>query len=215
VADSVGTHADGDPVTRSIHLRSSLRHIAQFTWSDDRAAQIVEFAVALPLLVVFVVGIFDFSGAFTLKQKLTNVARDAARVAAADPANDLQSTLPASVSDAFEVVDHFLLANKLNDCGIVAAGPPVNLTWTFTAAGNGCPSPGLTIYINRGYYFPASGVAQPSLKCVASSPGAVIGTCVSIQYSYSWRFGRAASLLGGGGKLPRQITAAAVALNEN
>ncbi len=55
----------------------------------ERAAQIVEFAVALPLLVVFVVGIFDFSSAFTLKQRLTNIARDAARAAAADPVNDL------------------------------------------------------------------------------------------------------------------------------
>ena len=51
----------------------------------------MEFAVALPLQVVFVVGIFDFSGAFTLKQKLTNVARDAARAAAAAPSNDLVS----------------------------------------------------------------------------------------------------------------------------
>jgi hypothetical protein len=205
-------------VTRSIHLRSSLRHIAQFTWSDDRAAQIVEFAVALPLLVVFVVGIFDFSGAFTLKQKLTNAARDAARSAAADPANDLQApslSVPSSVADAFQVVKHYFEANKLNDCGILPAGASSNLTWTFTASGNGCPAPGLRIIVNRGYYFPSSGSAQPSLTCVAASPGAVIGTCVSIQYAYSWRFGRAASLLGGSSTLPSQLTAAAVALNEN
>ncbi|MFZ0759119.1 MAG: TadE family protein, partial [Candidatus Sulfotelmatobacter sp.] len=72
-------------------LESSLR-AAVVLWrgtTDDRAAQIVEFALSLPLLVVFVVGIFDFSGALTLKQKLTNAAREGARVAAADPANDL------------------------------------------------------------------------------------------------------------------------------
>ena len=39
--------------------------------------------------MLFVVGIFDFSNAVSLKQKLTNAAREAARVAAADPANDL------------------------------------------------------------------------------------------------------------------------------
>src|SRR5579862_651131 len=86
----------------------------------ERAAQIVEFAVTLPLLVVFVVGIFDFSSAFTLKQRLTNIARDAARAAAADPANDLlqpSSALPQSVTDAFHTVDNGLLASKLNDCG--------------------------------------------------------------------------------------------------
>jgi hypothetical protein len=73
---------------------------------DDRASQIVEFAVSLPLLVLFVVGIFDFSSAITLKQKLTNAAREGARVAAADPANDLGGAVPfpASVGDALQVV---------------------------------------------------------------------------------------------------------------
>ena len=56
-------------------LRAAGSRLARQDWG----AQMVEFAVALPLLVLFVVGIFDFSGAFTLKQKLTNVARDAAR----------------------------------------------------------------------------------------------------------------------------------------
>ena len=77
---------------------------------NDRGAQLVEFAVALPLLVLFVVGIFDFSNAFTFKQKLTNIARDAARVAAADPAGDLRApstTAPASVIDAFQVIDTY------------------------------------------------------------------------------------------------------------
>ena len=62
---------------------------ARRLWTDDCASQMVEFAVSLPLLIVFVVGIFDFSGAYTLKQKLANAARDSARSAAADPATDL------------------------------------------------------------------------------------------------------------------------------
>jgi len=37
----------------------------------------VEFALSLPLLVFFVIGIFDFSSAISLKQKLTNAAREA------------------------------------------------------------------------------------------------------------------------------------------
>src|SRR5215472_7149682 len=92
-------------------------------WRDQSAAQLVEFAVALPLLVVFVVGIFDFSGAYTLKQKLTNITRDAARVAAAGPATDLISAFnagsaPDSVVDAFNVVDNYLAANQISDCGV-------------------------------------------------------------------------------------------------
>jgi Flp pilus assembly protein TadG len=187
-------------------------------WRDDRGAQLVEFAVTLPLMMVFVVGIFDFSGAFTLKQKLTNAARDAARAAAAEPITDLSRTLPVSVNDAFLAADNYLAANQINDCGIAATGSPTGLTWTFSASGNGCASPGLKLIINRGYYFPQTGTALPSVTC-ASQPvagqTAVIATCVSIQYAYKWRFGRVASLLGSAVALPTEISATAVAMNEN
>ncbi len=189
---------------------------------DDRAAQIVEFAVALPLLILFVVGIFDFSSAFTLKQRLTNIARDAARASAADPSNDLlspSSTIPVSVNDAFQIVDNYLVANKINDCGINSNVSPTGLTWTFTASGNGCVSPGLTIIVNRGYYYPATGASLPSANCASQAVGggltAVISTCVSIQYAYPWRFGKTANLLGRTTILPTQITGIAVAMNED
>lgn len=203
---------------RSFHDRLAL---------SDRGSQIVEFAVALPLLVVFVVGIFDFSGAFTLKQKLTNAARDAARSAAADPINDLSATLPVSVNDAFYTIDQFLVANQINDCGIAPpAGSmqaqPTPSTWKFQATGsalNGCPSAGLTIIINRGYYYPAVGTATPpTVTCTPQSSAgqtAVISTCVSIQYGYQWKFGQAASLLGPTPLLPNTLPAVAVAMNEN
>jgi Flp pilus assembly protein TadG len=194
---------------------------AQRAWRDERAAQIVEFAVALPLLVLFVVGIFDFSAAYTLKQKLTNLARDTARVAAADPANDLSNPLPASISDAFWVVDNYLAANKINDCGITTSGvTPTGQIWTFSKASNGCTGTGLVVTINRGYYFPAATTVVPAdLNCTpqatATNQIAVISTCVSIQYAYQWRFGRAIALLGSTISLPTTITATAVAMNEN
>jgi hypothetical protein len=179
----------------------------------------VEFAVSLPLLVIFVVGIFDFSGAFTLKQKLTNIARDAARAAAAGPAGDLSSSQQVSVSDAFQLIENYLIANQLNDCGITQSTSPSGLTWTSTGTGSGCPSGGLRIIINRGYYFPITGASLPSLACTSQAPGAgqtaLVGTCVSIQYAYAWRFGRAASLLGQSTTLPGSISAVGVALNEN
>ena len=50
----------------------------QQDWTEDCASQIVELAISLPVLVIFVVGIFDFGGALTLKQKLTNAAREGA-----------------------------------------------------------------------------------------------------------------------------------------
>ena len=209
---------------RSSHLWSSNSRLARLAWRDDRASQLVEFAVALPLLVVFVVGIFDFSGAFTLKQKLTNAARDGARVAAADPANDLSTPVPPPVSviDAYQVVHNNLLANNINDCGIDSNGnaptTTSGLTWTYTGTTN-CPPGGLTIIINRGYYFPAvSGNPPAAVGCApqsATGQTAVISTCVSIQYAYQWRFGRAASLIGGSTLLPPTISVVSVAMNEN
>jgi Flp pilus assembly protein TadG len=204
-------------VTHSSRLRIWPRSLAAVFWREDHAAQLVEFAVALPLLVLFVVGIFDFSNAFTFKQKLTNIARDSARIAAADPANDLQSPLPASVIDAFQVVDNYLIGNNISDCGVVNTPSKAGLTWTYKGTVN-CPPGGLTITINRGYYFPAVAATQPanvSCQPLAPPPTAIIGTCVSIQYAYAWRFGNVASLLGRSTVLPTTITAASVAMNEN
>jgi len=215
---SIGARADGESVIASPSQQNWLTKLCTIAWREDGAAQIVEFAVSLPLLMVFVVGIFDFSNAFTLKQKLTNVARDAARTAAADPANDLgsPSSVPVSVADAFNVVRNYLLANHINDCGV--SGPPssAGLTWTYTGTTN-CPAGGLTLIIDRGYYFPSTGVAAPTATCSLPSTGGitVIGTCVSIRYAYSWRFGRVATLLGSTTLLRSSITAAAVAMNEN
>jgi hypothetical protein len=58
----------------------------------------------------------------------------------------------------------------------------------------------------------------PALTCTpAAANGAVqvVGTCVSIQYFYQWRFGKVASLLGRNTFLPPDIAAVAVAMNEN
>ena len=201
-----------------------LQSVGKLVKRGERGAQIVEFAITLPLLVVFVVGIFDFSNAFTLKQRLTNIARDAVRAAAGDPSNDLKGgitgTNPVSVTDVYYIVDNYLLANNLNDCGLSSSQSATKsgLTWTFTATANGCPSGGLKIIVNRGYYYPSNGGATPSADCVSSNPGgqtALISTCVTIKYAYEWKFGRAASLLGFGSTLPSQITGQAIALNEN
>jgi hypothetical protein len=190
-----------------------LRRLARLkrAWTDEGAAQIVEFAVSLPLLILFVVGIFDFSNAVSLKQKLTNAAREAARVAAADSANDLGSpstAVPASVGDAFQVVDNYLIADKVNDCGLsTAASPtPTGLTWTYTSAGGGCPGTGISLLINRG--------------CTSATPTNagtlnLVGTCITITYAYKWQFNNVASTFGWAGAATSNLTAKAGALNEN
>ena len=206
-------------LARPLHWRARLSDAVSFLSRENRGAQLVEFAVALPLLVVFVVGIFDFSNAFTFKQKLTNIARDAARVAAGDPSNDLASQpIPTSIVDAFQVVDNYLASNNISDCSVSTTPSKVGLTFTYTGTGASCPSGGFTLIINRGYYFPAAAAAQPAtVNCqpLAAPATAIIGTCVSIQYAYAWRFGNVASLLGMSAMLPSTISAVSVAMNEN
>jgi hypothetical protein len=209
-------------VIHGLYLRiSSLgKHLS--ISGEDHAAQLVEFAVSLPLLVLFVVGIFDFSGAFNLKEKLTNVARDAARVAAADPFGDIgASTVPVSVTHAFKVVDSYLNANQINDCGLATKVPTSidgGITWAYDIAPAGNPPCGIRVVIKRGYSFPVTGSTVPTIDCPSQGAGgqlALVGTCVSIRYAYPWKFGRAASLLGRNAALPTDISAVAVALNEN
>jgi TadE-like protein len=86
-------------------------------------ASVVEFAVALPLLVVLLVGIFDFGAAFNLKQQLYNAARQGARFGASQPMNDLCTpcAVPPSVSAIRYVVDSYLTNAKINDCGLKTA----------------------------------------------------------------------------------------------
>ena len=208
-----------------IRLNRCPTTLARRLCSDDHAAQIVELAVSLPLLLVFVVGIFDFSGAFTLKQKVTNAAREGARVAAAAPANDLDNPsnpVPDSVDLVLRVVDKYLEGVKINDCGLdpnttIPTHSPT-LTWTYTAIGNGCPTGGLTLAINRGYVFPSTGASSPT-GCTSQGGGTVnvVGTCVSITYAYKWRFNRVITLLVAGATYAgiSSLNTTAVAFNEN
>jgi Flp pilus assembly protein TadG len=179
---------------------------------DDRAAQILEFALSVPLLVLFVIGIFDFSGALALKHKLADAAREGARVAAADPASDLGNTsgLPVSVSDAYQVVDNYLLSEKIPDCGMQGTAPTLTggLTWQSPAL-TGCQGgTGLVLTINRG-----------DAQCTAPQTSGqtttyLVNTCVTVVYPYIWQFTGIAGFFGrfiG----PTTITTTATAFNEN
>jgi Flp pilus assembly protein TadG len=162
---------------------------------DASGSQLLEFAVALPLLVVFVVGIFDFGGAFDLKQKLSNTAREGARFASSLPTTDLDAIgTPPSVTAIRDLVDSHLVAGRMNDCGLAgqaAVNGPV-FTWTYTAAGGGCPAP-LVLTIERTYSFQS---------VIGVNTFNVISTRVGLQYPYQWRFNRVIGLLVPGANYP-------------
>lgn len=168
--------------------KSPFRSWKAACFGDTSGSQLLEFAVALPLLVVFVVGIFDFGGAFNLKQMLNNIAREGARFASNLPTNDLDALgTPQSVTAIRDLVVTHLQTARLNDCGLAGQagvnGPPT--TWTYTAAGGGCPAP-LLLTVERSYSF---------TTVVGANTFNVISTRVSLKYPYSWHFNKVIQLL--------------------
>jgi Flp pilus assembly protein TadG len=191
---------------------SALRHLRSLA-AESEGSQIVEFAVALPLLLVLVVGIFDFGNAFNLKQKVTNAAREAAQLGASQPTSDLSNAPPPSVLAIRDLVVNYLQASRVNDCGLgsvaaTAAGASTPWKWSFTAS---CGSAGnMVLSVDRGYVF-------TSTVTIAGTPVKVIGTNVSIQYPYQWQFNRVITLLVPTAVYPgtTQIVVASVTTNQS
>ncbi len=180
-------------------------------FTDTRASQIAEFAVALPLLMVMVVGILDFGNAYNIKQKVTNIAREAARMGASQPTNDLSQSPPPSVLAVRDLVANSLQSTKLNDCGIgsataTAAGAPWK--WSFTAS---CGTAGnLVLTVDRGYVFTSAVTA-------GGTNVKIIATNVTLLYPYQWQFNRVAAVLIPSSIYPgtTQIAVGSVMANQN
>jgi Flp pilus assembly protein TadG len=155
-------------------------------------AALIEFAVALPLIVVLVVGIFDFGGAFNLKQELNNAMREGARFGASQPTNDiLNNGTPPSVDAVRYVVASYLQAARINDCGLSTMSPPASqsgpMTWTYSTTGT-CATP-LILTITRPCVSPRCPVIPGGTNLYIQD------TYVQIQYPYQWHFNNVIGLL--------------------
>jgi Flp pilus assembly protein TadG len=150
---------------------------------DVQGSALLEFAIVLPLLMVFIVGIFDFSGAFNQKQKIEQAAQEGAIIAGAQPMSDIGPN-PGSLQAVATAVYNSLVGSGVLPKGTcvapgTAANTPPGLTWTYTISG--CPD-NLVIVINRGW---VSAVGSP----------VAVGTTVQVTYPYHWRFNSVIQLL--------------------
>lgn len=142
---------------------------------------LLEFAIVLPLLVVFVVGIYDFSGAFNQKQKISHAAQEGAVIAGAQPMTDMDSSNPNpdSLQPALEAIFNLLSADNVLPPGGNLAGCKVDAThvsdleWSYAISG--CTPDTLAIDIDRGVL-------------VDPGPPASVRTDVKVTYPYHWRF---------------------------
>jgi Flp pilus assembly protein TadG len=142
---------------------------------DSEGSQILEFALAMPLLLVLAIAIMDFGQAFNVKQQLNNAAREGARYAA-DQSSELNDLETQGAAQAVgNVVQNYLTNAGLKQCTFTASSYST-VTYSYTS-GTGC---GLTV--NRGY--DASGTG-----------GTVISTQVTLTYPFSWKLTKLIKLL--------------------
>ncbi|HET9178090.1 MAG TPA: TadE family protein [Terriglobia bacterium] len=155
-------------------------------------AELLEFAMALPLLLVLVVGIIDFARAYNTKHITSNTAREAARLISSTPLNDSDcptawtinspgSGTPCAVQATAKTVANYLTAAGLNQGACLSTATatfaPV-LTWTY-ACNN------VTLVIYKAYDTPNPYDTTSPIK----------STKVTISYPYTFMFGRIIGLL--------------------
>lgn len=156
--------------------------------SETSGAQLLEFALSLPFLVVILVGIIDFGQAYNTKHIMVNAAREAARLTASNPLTDAlgncaAAATPCSIQAAADAAERYLTTNGMSLASCINPASPSpsssGLTWVWSC-GNG-----VNLTINRGYVSPggAGGFVVPSVQVSLSYPvnftfGYVIGLLV-------------------------------------
>jgi len=100
--------------------------ISPARWRSERGAELIEFALVFPILILLIAGIFDFGMMFRTFEAVTNSAREGARVGV------LPGYAPADVEDR---VDAYMAASGLTGpyTVTVANVPVVTGAGTFTA----------------------------------------------------------------------------------
>jgi len=172
-------------------------------------SQLLEFALAVPLLLAMVIGILDFGQAYNLKQKLNNAAREGARFAIEESCADCTQAAPATTQAIENSIVNYLTNAGVNLCGLTGTttptvGPQAFASWTFTSPQQ-CPgtTANFTIEIDRGNTFVnISGATVPSSQVIVNAP-------------YAWTFNRIIALLVPGANYQAVTTISSSAIMAN
>jgi Flp pilus assembly protein TadG len=114
-------------------------------WRSERGAELIEFAIVMPILLFIIAGIVDFGMMFRTYEAVTNAAREGARVGV------LPGYAPVDVQSR---VDAYLTASGLagTHTTSVVDVPVATTAGTFTAR---------AVTLNYTYQFVVLGVAAP------------------------------------------------------
>jgi Flp pilus assembly protein TadG len=159
-------------------------------WRDCTAAEIAEAAFVLPLLFVFILGIFQFARLYTVYATMQRAAQEGAHAAAGSscatcgagnvqlPANQVATNIIGPIFDVAHVDDTPIIAPTtppaFNSCVPPLPGPAVPCDPLGTAA-----SPGICVQRNV-ILNAASGGTLPT------SGTAICGTSLSFVYPYTF-----------------------------
>lgn len=115
---------------------------------DERGAAVVEFALVLPVLVLFIFGIIEFGRAYSARIELTAAVREGARAVAlgansADAQNATKNGAPGLDRDRITVTPNSCTATPAPANASVSASYPFQYTiplfrtgtWTLKATG--------------------------------------------------------------------------------
>jgi Flp pilus assembly protein TadG len=156
---------------------SRLSHSFSARLGDAEGAELLEFALALPLILVMVVGMLDFSRAYNIKQKLAQSVREGVRYMATEH-NDITVSNPATVATLRdEVVSYLTNAGGINTSfiGTTLSYTPATCTGTYYTVRNG---------VNYGLK------VERCLQVPDTANGTTIwSTRVTLYYPYDWTFG--------------------------
>ncbi len=189
------------------HLRPRLQNLR-----TTEGAELFEFAMGLPLLLVLVVGIIDFAGAYNTKQIISNAARLATGTLSStplsvyDPNCSWNKSSPGSGIPCPVQGVAYSVSNYLTDAGLSQAACLSTASGTYTSPYQWTYScNGVTLYINKALVVNNGALGAP-----------VSSTEVTLSYPYSFFFGRVIGLLLPGATGPEgQVTLTSDALMQN
>ena len=158
---------------------SRIRHI----WHDCTAAEVAEAAFVLPLMFVFLIGIFQFARVYMVYSTLQRAAQEGAHAAAGfDCATCSNTQIPASVV-ASNFVHPVFQISHVDDSNLVAPVPSTALNSCSTGALVACSGTSASpkICLRRDVILNvASGGGGPT------SGTKVCGTALSLTYPYGF-----------------------------
>jgi Flp pilus assembly protein TadG len=153
-------------------MLNALRSTVQRLGAESRGAEIAEAAAVLPLMFMFLLGIFWFGQAFSIYGAITRAAQEGARAGAAP--NCTTCTGAPLATNAVNAVNTALVASKLDPT--LAQPPMTPPVFTACSGSSSCSASSTNVCVQ----------APVQLSGVTSGATGVCGVSVSFRYPFQF-----------------------------